>query len=377
MLQDATNLGVSCNSIVDHHSRAYKYKAVERWQEQMPKACKPRGDPAAGPPARTDNNNREHVSMAKITPPAENIEATSLYRIFHHHKALFDLGKTSISNFIEGNVIWEMKKAFAIQILVTGMNTWGLGILDASKLAADVLGVSPESIRRWANHYFVSLGSQFSSDNVTHEVVQDILSSSCGLTASPCDTLILDEEFQLKAKEYVRANGHRKGAPNMTSEEFATWVNTEFSVSVHEETARKWLHRLGFSQKNHHKGVYFNGHEGDDVVQSRQQFLDKLLVLDEKTRTCDINPNIPDGEKPLIRVVHNESTFYANADQSRYWCDNDSQVLKQKSLGSLIMVSDFIDEIDGYLHHDGNFSLAYQTSPLDPPPSRKKCCTQP
>ena len=165
VLQDATNLGVSCNSIVDH--RACKYKAVERWQEQMPKACKPRGDPAAGPPARTDNNNREHVSTAKTTPPAENIEATSLYRIFHHHKVLFDLGKTSISNFIEGNATWETKKAFAIQILVTGMNIWGLGILDASKLAADVLGVSPESIRRWANHYFVSLGSQFSSDNVT------------------------------------------------------------------------------------------------------------------------------------------------------------------------------------------------------------------
>ena len=40
----------------------------------------------------------------------------------------------------------------------------------------------------------------------------------------------------------------------MTSEEFARWVNTEFSVSIHEETARKWLHRLGFSWKNHDKG---------------------------------------------------------------------------------------------------------------------------
>ena len=139
----------------------------------------------------------------------------------------------------------------------------------------------------------------------------------------------------------------------MTSEEFARWVNTEFSVSIHKETARKWLHRLGFSQKNHHKGVYFDVHERDDVVESRQQFLDRLLVLDEKIHTCDTNPDIPDGEKPLIRLVHDESTFYANADQSRYWCDYDSQVLKQKSLGSSIMVSDFIDEIDGYLRHAG------------------------
>ena len=128
-------------------------------------------------------------------------------------------------------------------------------------------------------------------------------------------------EFQLKSKKYVRANGHRKGAPNI-------------------------------SQKGHHKGVYFDGHERDDVVESRQQFLDRLVVLDDKTRTGDTTPDIPEGEKPLIRVVH-ESTFYSNADRSRYWCDNDSQVLKQKSLGSSIMVSDFIDEMDGYLRHDG------------------------
>ena len=75
----------------------------------------------------------------------------------------------------------------------------------------------------------------------------------------------------------------------MTSAEFAIWVNTEFSVSIHEETARKWLHHLGFSQKGHHKGVYFDGHERDDV-ESCQQFLDGLLVLDEKTRTCDTKP---------------------------------------------------------------------------------------
>ena len=51
------------------------------------------------------------------------------------------------------------------------MYVWGLGILDASKLAADVLGVAAESVCRWANHYFVSLGSQFSSNDVTDVVV--------------------------------------------------------------------------------------------------------------------------------------------------------------------------------------------------------------
>ena len=120
MLQDATNLGESCNSIVDH--RAYKYKAVER------RSCKPRGDPASGPPARNGSNNRS----TKTTPPRKNMKPLHLYRVFHHHKALFDLGQTSTSNFIEGNASWEMRKAFAMQVLITRMNVWDLGILDAS-----------------------------------------------------------------------------------------------------------------------------------------------------------------------------------------------------------------------------------------------------
>ena len=97
---------------------------------------------------------------------------------------------------------------------------------------------------------------------------------------------------------------------------------------------------LGFSQKNHHEGVYFDGHERDDVVESWQQ-IDWWSLM--KKLTFVMQPQI--GKKPLIRVVHDEGTF-------RYWCD-DSQVLKQKSLDSSIMVSDFIDEMDVYLRHDG------------------------
>ena len=52
--------------------------------------------------------------------------------------------------------------------------------------------------------------------------------------------------------------------------------------------------------------------------------------------------------------MHDESTFYANCDQSHYWGDSQTSVLKQKSLGNSIMVSDFIDECDGYLEFNGN-----------------------
>ena len=70
-------------------------------------------------------------------------------------------------------------------------------------------------------------------------------------------------------------------------------------------------------------------------------------------------PAIADGEKRYLRVTHDESTFYANPDQTRFWNDGQSQVLRQKSLGSSIMVSDFIIECHGYLKDDKEAARLY------------------
>ena len=56
--------------------------------------------------------------------------------------------------------------------------------------------------------------------------------------------------------------------------------------------------------------------------------------------------------RPVIRIYHDESTFYANADQSSFWSNDTKQVLKQKSLGQAIMVSDFVEEVNGFLRWD-------------------------
>ena len=92
------------------------------------------------------------------------------------------------------------------------------------------------------------------------------------------------------------------------------------------------------------KGVFFDGHEREDVVY-RSDFLEKLAKLDETTITpAQQSPCVADGEQLYIRVVH------SNADQTRFWNDGEAQVLRQKSLGSSIMVSDFLFEGNGYLN---------------------------
>ena len=75
--------------------------------------------------------------------------------------------------------------------------------------------------------------------------------------------------------------------------------------------------------------------------------------MDIKSFTCIKNtPQLTAGERPLIRVIHDECTFYANSDQSFFWGDDYTNVLRQKSLGASIIVSDFIDKVSGFVHDD-------------------------
>ena len=143
----------------------------------------------------------------------------------------------------------------------------------------------------------------------------------------------------------------------MTSQAFRDWIQSTSTVTICRETARSWLHNLGFSQKNHHKEVYFDGHELDDVILHRRQFVTKLLETQHRCMFPNNEIVLNKDERPLIIVHHDESTFYANADQTNYWSDGTVTVLKQKSLGQSIMVSDFIEEKSGdYLNHDGKMA---------------------
>jgi hypothetical protein len=44
-------------------------------------------------------------------------------------------------------------------------------------------------------------------------------------------------------------------------------------------TAERWMKRLGYKLKLHKKGIYYDGHERDDVVAYRVKFLEKVAAL--------------------------------------------------------------------------------------------------
>ena len=122
------------------------------------------------------------------------------------------------------------------------------------------------------------------------------------------------------------------------------------------QTAVKWLHNMGYKFCDVRKGVYKDGHERPDIVQYRQEiFLPalkgledrmvywKLITTDEgESLQIKYPTDLPSGVKPIVLVVHDESTFNANDGRSKIWIKDDQMPLKKKTRGKGIMVSDFL-----------------------------------
>ena len=58
------------------------------------------------------------------------------------------------------------------------------------------------------------------------------------------------------------------------------------------------------------------------------------------------------SKKKLILIYHDESIFHSNDDQGWTWAEKWGQKIKPKGQGKGIMVSDFIEEYNGYLCFD-------------------------
>lgn len=50
--------------------------------------------------------------------------------------------------------------------------------------------------------------------------------------------------------------------------------------SISENTAKKWLLKLGYRRDTYRREMYMDGHEREDVVKYRKIFLDKVLAYE-------------------------------------------------------------------------------------------------
>ena len=95
-------------------------------------------------------------------------------------------------------------------------------------------------------------------------------------------------------------------------------------AGIRLRTARKWLNRLVYKWKKVQKGVFFDGHEREDVVEYRETFLSKMKSLlpyfVEFSDNGSILPKAyPDNcvvgesdQRSIIMITQYKSTFFAN-----------------------------------------------------------------
>ena len=109
------------------------------------------------------------------------------------------------------------------------------------------------------------------------------------------------------------------------------------------------------------KSTFIDNHKRPDVVDYRKKFLRRLAALgflnSENAPTEEAKNALPsdlvcpfqDVIEKMVVFFHNESTFQSNEDQPTFWGTKGTHILQPKAKGSGIMVSDFIDERNGYL----------------------------
>jgi hypothetical protein len=130
----------------------------------------------------------------------------------------------------------------------------GLSDTQAKKLAAKFVHCTPRTLHTWIKDFDDSMGELPESQRGKH---------------SKLESLLVDEDISKRARAWVLENAMVRGVPNMRAVDFQTWVNSTLLPSkipdncpqISEDTARRWLHRLGFKHCSHRTGAYKDGHE--------------------------------------------------------------------------------------------------------------------
>ena len=106
---------------------------------------------------------------------------------------------------------------------------------------------------------------------------------------------------------------------------------------------------MGFSFGNVKKDVYIDGHEREDVVKYRNEvFLptwqeySRRMVIFKEDDSWEKPSGLRPGEKPLVLVTHDESTFNSNDGKRQTWTEDGKQPIRPKGRGKGIMVSGFL-----------------------------------
>ena len=245
-----------------------KRQCLKKAQESITKqtgSLAPRAQPQKG--AET----RELNKRSTVAGHVENVESMTLQGIKKERPYIFKEGGNRLEQYIHDNTTIEIRKAFALSVFQKAITDRNMKVMEAAKTSAQYTAFAAEVIRRWAmscsGEFFATISCL---EDIEDEELSDALSSNRGCYTRVV-SLINDETFTLEAAKFVRAHGYRKREPNLTLDKFVEWVKDKHGKSICISTASAWLH-MGFGYKQFSKGVYFDGHDRQDVVEYRDKY---------------------------------------------------------------------------------------------------------
>ena len=257
----------------------------------------------------------------------------------------------------------ELSKIYALNIFLClrregCFSQFAFGEAAKAVPKADGGNVNWQTVRRWFGQFVEDGG----------KVQLDQRGRKPSMPSYLQDNAIKEQAIEWIRQQLAVTRAKNIDAPPLTVVRFCDWINGTLlkpaleanpnSKPIHMSTARDWLIKLGFKYKSHAKSIYYDGHERSDVVQDRHEKLVMLAVLAEVTvhfggKNCNevIWPLLHPGEPPVIWVSQDEYAFHSKDDMKHEWAEEGRGLsIKQKSRGSLLMVSMFISELHGKLN---------------------------
>jgi hypothetical protein len=210
----------------------------------------------------------------------------------------------------KGNmVLSEYNKKRAIFEYLKRLND-GKGKINSSLEAAQIVFIDSalgksRTIRYWAS-YWLSKKSIPVSEQGKHKKIIRLIDDED--IADMCRVWLHEQNYNATPSKFK----------NFIQEELLPKIGVARRKNISLMTATRWLNVLGYSFQQHHKGIYYDGHEREDVVQYRKEFLEKMFEYEKYMSKFDgefmdqICPYLLEGEKEVILVVHDECIFYSN-----------------------------------------------------------------
>lgn len=223
----------------------------------------------------------------------------------------------------------------------------GLGKVESAKRASSCIpGNSSRAFRcimNWSS-VFLETGLLPQSNQGKHRKTMSLLS---------------DEDVSSRIREWLIAAP--KGSRN--PDKLANWVNNSLLLEIYGNgythvsvrSVRNWMNTLGYKYGVWKKGVFIDGHEREDVVEYRCDFLKRMTSRFQFMRCWEgidmetaLEPECS-SETEIVWVSHDESIFYSNDDGGKGWGSDEHPDIHKKGTGRSIMVSDFICPCHGRL----------------------------